>query len=105
MLDWLQETWNEAKEFLYSIVLTVLELLKDLAIWIFESFLEISILAIHGLDSVFAGLDIASHINSLPPAVSFYASSLGLSQAMSMIIISLGIQFLLQLIPFVRLGS
>ncbi|UJX27715.1 VSK receptor (plasmid) [Pseudoalteromonas sp. CF6-2] len=105
MLDWLQETWNEAKEFAYSLLLTIVEFLKDIAIWIFEQFMDLSILAIHGLDSVFSGLDIASHINSLPPAVSFYASSLGLSQAMSMIIISLTLRFLLQLIPFTRLGS
>jgi len=105
MLDWFATTWNEAKQFLYSIVLTVQEIFKDMFIWLFESFLDISILAINGLDSFFTGLDIANHINSLPPEVSYYASALGLSQAMGMIIIAITIRLLLQLIPFVRLGS
>ena len=104
-MDWFAETWNEAKQFFYSLVLTIQDIYKDIFIWLFESFMDISILAIHGLDSFFEGLDIASHINSLPPEVSYYASAIGLSQAMGMIIISITIRLLLQLIPFVRLGS
>lgn len=105
MLDWLAETWNDLQQFLYSIVLTVQSIFKDMGIFFFESFLEISLLAVNGLDSFFSGLDIASHMNSLPPEVSYYASALGLSQAMAMIIVSITARMLLQLIPFVRLGS
>ncbi|MDB2355738.1 DUF2523 family protein [Pseudoalteromonas sp.] len=104
-MQWFADTWNEAKQFFYSIVLTIQEIHKDMSIWLFESFLDISLMAIQGLDVFFAGLDIATYINALPPSVSYYASALGLSQAMSMIIIALTIRLLLQLIPFVRLGS
>ncbi|WP_032827041.1 MULTISPECIES: DUF2523 family protein [unclassified Pseudoalteromonas] len=105
MLDWFANTWNELKTFLYSLVLTVQDIMKDIGIFFFESFMDISLLAIDGLDSFFAGLDVASHINGLPSGVTYYASALGLSQAMGMIIIAITIRMLLQLIPFVRLGS
>lgn len=105
MLDWLAETWNELQQFLYSLVLSIKTIFQDIGIYFFEKFLDVALLAINGLDRFFSGLDIASHINSLPPEVSYYASALGLSQAMSMIIVSITIRMLLQLIPFVRLGS
>lgn len=105
MLDWLAETWNDLQTFLYSLVLTVQDIMKDIGIFFFESFMDISLLAVDGLDSFFAGLDVASYIDALPPEVSYYASALGLSQAMGMIIIAITIRLLLQLIPFVRLGS
>ncbi|WP_036933901.1 DUF2523 family protein [Pseudoalteromonas sp. BSi20439] len=105
MLDWLANTWNEAKQFFYSLVLTVQEIYKDMFIWVFESFMDISLLAISGLDSFFSGLDVASYFNSLPPEVSYYASAIGLSQAMGMVIIAITVRMILQLIPFVRLGS
>ena len=57
MLDWLAETWNDLQTFLYSLVLTVQDIMKDIGIFFFESFLDISLLAIDGLDSFFAGLD------------------------------------------------
>lgn len=105
MLDWFANTWNELQTFLYSLVLTVQDIMKDIGIFFFESFMDISLLAIDGLDSFFAGLDVASYINGLPSEVTYYASALGLSQAMGMIIIAITIRMLLQLIPFVRLGS
>ena len=105
MLDWLANTWNEAKQFFYDLVLSIQAIFKDIFMWIFENILDLSLLAINGLDSFFAGLDVAQHINALPPEVSYYASALGLSQAMGMIILAITIRILLQLIPFVRHGS
>ena len=105
MLDWLAQKWVELQQFLYSLLLTLVTILKDLFTFFYEGFLNIALMAIQGLDGLFDGLDIAQHINSLPPEVTFYASALGLSQAMTMIIISITIRFLLQLIPFIRLGS
>lgn len=105
MLDWLAQKWVEMQQFFYSLLLTIGTLLKDLFIFIYESFLNISVLTVSALDGLFDGLDIAQHFSSLPPEVTYYASALGLSQAMSMIIISITIRFLLQLIPFIRLGS
>lgn len=105
MLDWLAQKWVELQQFLYSILLTYMTFLEDIMTALYEGFLNIALIAIQALDGFFDGLDIAQHINSLPPEVTFYASALGLSEAMTMIIISITIRFLLQLIPFIRLGS
>lgn len=105
LLDWLQDTYNDFLNFLYSMFLTVVDMFKDLFFWITEQLLDLSLLIVTGLDSFFSGLDVASYINSIPPSVQYYASAVGLSQAMGMIIIAITIRFLLQLIPFVRLGS
>lgn len=105
MLDFLAETWNDLQTFLYSLVLTIKTIMEDIGTFFFESFLNITLLALDGLDSFFSGLDIASYTNSLPAEVSYYASALGLSQAMGMIISAITIRLSLQLIPFVRLGS
>ena len=105
LLDWFQETWNEAKEFMYSVLLTGLDLLKDLAIWIFEQFLDISILALNGLDTYFDTLDVTAYISAIPPETQWFLGQIGLPAAMSMIITAITIRLLLQLIPFTRLGS
>lgn len=105
MLDWFAETWHDFKQFLYSLVLTVFDMLKDLFLWIFEGLLDISILALQGLDTYFDGLNIASYINQIPESVQWFLSAIGVPQAMTMIITAITIRLLLQLIPFTRLGS
>ena len=105
MLDWLAETWNEFKEFLWSIVLSVQEMHKDLSIWMFEQLLDLSHLALTGVDSYFDSLDFTAYISSMPSGLQWFMSSIGVPQALTMIITSLTIRVLLQLIPFTRLGS
>lgn len=105
LLNWLQEKFVELQQFLYSLVLTLFDILKDIFFFIMESLFDLSILIVKGLDSLFSGLDLASYINALPPEVKFYASAIGLSEATAMIISAIAIRFLLQLIPFVRFGS
>lgn len=105
MLKWLAQAFEDFKEFLYSLVLTIGDMFKDIFMWLFEQFMDITILALSGLGSLFDGLNIANHINSIPPAAKYFASSSGLGEAMGMIVSALTIRFLLQLIPFTRLGS
>ena len=105
LLQWFEDRFNDLLDFLYSLLLTLLDMLKDLFFWIIEQLLDLTLLIISGLDSFFSGLDVAQYINALPPEVQYFASAVGLSQAMGMIIIAITIRFLLQLIPFVRLGS
>ncbi|WP_240503609.1 MULTISPECIES: DUF2523 family protein [Pseudoalteromonas] len=91
--------------FMYSILLTFYEMFRDLLYWLMESFLDLTIVILNGLGSLFDGLDVSSYINSIPPSAAYFASASGLGQATGMIISALTIRFLLQLIPFVRLGS
>lgn len=105
MLDWLATTWNELKQFLWSIVLSFAEMHKDLAIFIFESFLDISYYALNGMDSYFDGLNISSYTSMIPPDVTWFLGQIGLTQALTMIVTAITIRIILQLIPFTRLGS
>lgn len=105
LLDWLAETWNEFKIFLWSIVLSIFEMYKDLFIFLFEQFLNLAHLALNGMDSYFDGLNISAYTSLIPPDVSWFLGQIGLTQALTMIVTAITIRILLQLIPFTRLGS
>lgn len=105
MLDWFANTWNEFKTFLWSIALSVQEMHKDLTIWMFDSILNISRLALEGVDTYFSGLDITSYTSSIPSEVGWFLNQIGVPQALTMIVTALTIRIVLQLIPFTRLGS
>ncbi|TMN33718.1 DUF2523 family protein [Pseudoalteromonas sp. S2755] len=105
MFAWLVQTWEDAKLFMYSIMLTFLDALKDIMYWLLESILDLVVVILDGLGSLFDGLNITQYINGIPPTAAYFASASGLGQALGMIVTALTIRFLLQLIPFTRLGS
>lgn len=105
MLDWLATTWLEFKQFLWSIVLSVQAILKDLFTWLFEQILTLSQYALSGMDSYFVALDITQYLSNIPSGLQWFMSSIGIPQSLSMIMTAVTIRLLLQLIPFTRLGS
>ncbi|TMP30183.1 VSK receptor [Pseudoalteromonas rubra] len=105
MLEWLAKTWVDFQQFLYSILLTLLDALKDLFYFIFEIFMDLVVVILEGMGALFEGLDISGYINGIPPNVAYYMGAVGLGEATGMIITSLTIRFMLQLVPFTRLGS
>lgn len=105
MLDWFVDRWNDFIDFTYRIVMTVFDALKDILFWLVDSLLDLVIFAIHGVGNMFNGLDITKYIYALPEETRQILSLIGLSDAMSMIVSCIFIRILLQLIPFVRLGS
>lgn len=105
MLDWLANRWNDLVDFLWQLVLSLFDMLKDFFIWIMETLLDVAIVMLDGVGFMMDGLDIAQYISALPPETSYMLSQIGLSQAMGMIITCISIRFILQTIPFVRWGS
>lgn len=99
------EYWQALKDFVWSCFLSLIEMLKDVAIWIFESLLEIVLLAINGLSSLFGTLDVTQYLTALPPEVRNILGLIGIDTASQMIVLALLIRMTLQLIPFTRLGS
>ncbi|MDD0817255.1 DUF2523 family protein [Curvibacter sp. HBC28] len=87
-----------------SVLVAVLDLLKDLFCWVFDQFLGVVESALSAIDvSAFNGLgDLTA---ALPATVVQVLAAVGAGQALAMIVAALGIRFALQLIPFVRLGS
>lgn len=105
MLDWFVGAFNDFIDFLYRLLLTLFDMLKDIFIWIMEQLLNLGQLLLSGMGSLLSGLDIASYWSLIPPETGYYLNVLGVSQAPGMIVTALSIRFLLQLIPFVRWGS
>lgn len=75
---------------------------KDLFCWAFDSILGI---AAGALSAISAPFDPQTYYAMIPPDVGNMLGVIGVSQALSMIVASLLIRFLLQTIPFVRWGS
>lgn len=105
MLDWLANRWNDLIDFLWRLVLSVYDMLKDFFFWIFESILDVSIFFLDGVGSIVGALDVAQYFSAIPPETSYILSLIGVSQALGMIVSCLGIRFIIQMIPFVRWGS
>lgn len=80
-------------------------MVKDLGVLLFETVVELVLFILDSLGSMFGALSIEQYISGVPPEVGYYMNAMGFSQAMGMIITCLTIRVLLQLIPFVRLGS
>lgn len=102
---WFASVWNSFERWGKSVLLTLFDMLKDFLYFIFETLLEIVQLILNGLGSLFDSINLAQYISAIPPDVSNVMGLTGLGQAMSMIVAAIGIRVLLQLIPFVRLGS
>ena len=105
MLDWFAERWNDFVEFMWKLVISVFEMLKDFFIWILESLMDIAIGILDGVGALMGGLDIAQYFSFLPPETISILGQVGLSQAMGMIVTCLSVRFIIQMIPFVRWGS
>lgn len=105
MLDWLASRFNDFVDFMWRLVLSLFDMLKDLFYFIIESFLEVAVLMLDGVGLLLNGLDIAQYMTMLPPETSHMLSQVGLSQAMGMVVTCISIRFILQTIPFVRWGS
>lgn len=105
MLDWLAERWNALVDFLYSLLLSLFDILKDLFYFIIEALFGLVVLILDGLGALFSGLNVAQYMSALPPETIGVISRIGLGEAMGMIVVSITIRMFLQLIPFVRLGS
>ena len=105
MLDWFAARWNDLVDFLYSLLLSLLDMLKDLFYWIMEQLLSFGALILSGIGSLMSGLNISQYMGFLPPETIHIISIIGLGEAMGMIVTCLMVRFFLQLIPFVRWGS
>lgn len=98
IFDWVTDLFK-------SLALTIWEMLKDLLIFIVDIFMDLGLLILEGFSSVLTLVDLSSYVTSMPAEVSFVLSATGLSQAIGMIMLAGTARLLMQLIPFVRLGS
>lgn len=105
MLDWFANRWNDLIGVFYSLLLSLYDMLKDVILFIFESFLSIAYLTISGLSSMFSALNVVQYLTMLPPEVQNVMAIVGVNDASVIIVTAIGIRLVLQIIPFTRLGS
>lgn len=99
------EYWQAFKDFIWSCFLSLFEMLKDILLWAFEQLLTLVLAGINGLGALFNAFNVTQYISSIPDDVRSIMALTGIDTATTMIAAALFIRFLLQLIPFVRLGS
>ena len=105
MLDWFAARWNDLIDLLYSLLLSLFDILKDLFYWIMEQLLSFGAIILDGVGSLMTGLNVSQYMTFLPSETIYIISIIGLGEAMGMIVTCLTVRFFLQLIPFVRWGS
>ena len=104
-MDWIVDLFNKLIEFLYRLIISLVDMIKDVFIWALDEILTLCQSLIDWVFGFFEPMDISQYLTSIPSEVSWVLSAIGLPQAMTIILASLVVRLLLQLIPFVRLGS
>ena len=106
MFEWVSDALGWIATLAESLVLTILEMLKDLFCWCAE---QIFTLLLHILNQLPTGPLLSfspqSYIGSLAAEIVNMLGLLGAGTCLTMIVAALIVRFFLQLIPFTRLGS
>ena len=105
MWEWLGQKWNDLVDYLYRLVLTVFDFLKDFLWWVLEQLMLVAVNLLDTLDDLFASLSPLQYIDAIPDGMAWMLNEIGFNQSIGMIVAAISIRFILQLIPFVRLGS
>ena len=104
-MDLLNKIWNDFVDFFYSIIISLVEMLKDLFFWLYETVTDALLVLVNSLSDIFDIFDITSYLSALPADTINIMGLIGIDTISSMIVSCLLVRFILQLIPFVRLGS
>ena len=104
-MEWLVNLFNIVMSFIYSLFLSVPQIMKDFFFWIVDQLMGVMQWAANLVLSLFAPIDLSQYLTSIPPNVSWVFMQLGLPNCLLIIGSAIVIRLTLQLIPFVRLGS
>ena len=96
MLKWIGELFKDVFKAGWDMV-------KDAFAWLVEQILDVVISAISAIDV--SGLESVQGWGELPSEILNVLGLLGIGAASGVIVAAIGIRLVLQLIPFVRLGS
>lgn len=105
MPQWLKDFGNWLLDILKTMANTLLTMFKDAMLFIFEQIMILLTFILDSMGDLFSGLDITSYMSGIPSGTAWVLAQIGVGQALSMIVGAITIRILLQLIPFVRLGS
>ena len=80
------------------------DFVRDAACWPFEQLMDIVVSAMQAIDMTGLSSQVGAW-GSLPSEISNILGLLGIGTASAIIVAAIGVRLVLQLIPFVRLGS
>lgn len=107
MFDWLKQRLVDIvqwfSDMFVAFFVALWDMQKDLACWLFETLFDLVISALESLD--LSALDGFNGWGSLPSEMINILMLMGMHQAIGIVLAAGGIRLILQLIPFVRLGS
>ncbi|MCG6330885.1 DUF2523 domain-containing protein [Vibrio alginolyticus] len=104
-MDWLVDLFNKLLVFLYQLLVSLFNMLKDLFFWAVEQVMDMVNMLLSGVFALFSPVDMSQYMTSIPPTVSWVMAAVGLPQCLSIILSAITVRLMLQLIPFTRLGS
>ncbi len=105
MLNWFAELWNDLVQIFMSILLSIYDILIDTVCSVLDAILSFCVGVVSGLGGVFNSFGVLQYLNMLPQDMLNVMSLVGANEASAIIVSAVAIRFILQLIPFVRLGS
>lgn len=88
-----------------SFLLTLWDMFTDLLLMVIDLFMSVGLYALEGMSSALELVNITNYINDMPQEVLGVVNAIGLGEAIGMIMAAGTARLLMQLIPFVRLGS
>lgn len=104
ILEWLQSVWENFVQMIQALVATLMDMLKDLFIFLFSLVMELGIAILNGIGSAMSW-NPSTYISALPPEVTNIIGLIGVGEAITIIGGAILIRLTLQLVPFTRLGS
>ena len=106
-MDWLKKALVDMIQWIGQLFKDVFkaawDIIKDAFAWLVEQILDVVISAVSAIDV--SGLESVQGWGELPSEVLNVLGLLGIGAASGVIVAAIGIRLVLQLIPFVRLGS
>lgn len=88
-----------------SALLTLWDMFTDLLLMVVDLFMSVGLYALEGMSQTLELVNITNYINGMPTEVLGIVNAIGLGEAIGMIMAAGTVRLLMQLIPFVRLGS
>lgn len=97
-IDWLAVQFQ-------SFVLTLWDIATDFLLLILDLFMDLGLVILNGFANVFELIDLSQYISGMPTEVQTVVANTGLGTAVGMVMLAGSARLLMQLVPFVRLGS
>lgn len=105
MFDWVKDLWDSFIDFIWIILLSIMDAFKDLFIWFFEQLVDLLIFVVDFSGDSLSSLDITQYLNAIPDETRQILILTGVSDALVILSSALLIRASLNLIPFVKFGS